>query len=519
MILTILPILFSVTTASSPGGNQGLNIDSVGYGYGGNGTYHVSVFLYNSQFGTPVQKTNVTILAGNSTFSGLTGSSGYFNKTLNDIDKSEAGNLTYNYQVLLYGSVTNFTRSINIGKGTENPYFTYTHFEYIENKSIVNQSIYYPRVSIFPLSVQNHPNINTFGVQYNLAGLSSGPNLYIYYKLLSTANTSSRNGGSVTTFSSQELTYSNITTGNLSLLSRPSNSIFTSAESQLHFLEEVKATPVSSVNVLNLTSNGSSRQYLFEVFSQNGTELAYAQVLLTNTYTTAQVSSIFYSGELPLLGIFVPLMAVLSGYTTFGKDKLEGSLNYVLVRPLSRRALISSRFLSNNIAILIPTIVSLGISSAVFHYYLGTYIPEDTLMLSIWVIIVMSAGFTGMVYLASTLTKSAGKLIGFSIGLFMILDIFWSLPVLRIIPALATSFMPVGTYGFAFWNVVLDFVTPSGFVNIVSYIGYGTTSMPVYLGNFHLSQLGISSVSLLIFGILWILVPYMASVLRFSRAD
>ena len=49
-LLIILPILFAVSSASSTG-NPGYNINSIGYGNGSNGTYNVSVFLWNAHIG------------------------------------------------------------------------------------------------------------------------------------------------------------------------------------------------------------------------------------------------------------------------------------------------------------------------------------------------------------------------------------------------------------------------------------------------------------------------------------
>lgn len=509
-LIIILPILIAVTSASGPSGS-GFYIDSTGYGQGGNGTYNVSVFLYNGQTGVPIQGTQVKISAGNNNITAKTDAAGFVNETFHDLTKSVARNMTYQYSLSSSGSSSDFTGSIRLGSGQENPYFTSTTFQQIVNDTIVNGTYYYPRLNFVSLSVPNHPSLNTLGIQYNPSGLSSVPPVYVYYKALSNS--------SDTVFNIQELIYTNISSTNRTLLDQPTNPYFASNESQLNYLGESQGSPMMIVNTANLTSNHNTTRYLFEVFSPNGTVLGFTELQLVNKYSVAQVSSIFNTDELPILGIFVPLMAVLSGFTIFGRDKVDGSLNYTIVRPLSRRALISSRFFSNVLAICIPAAISVAISSVVFHYYLGTYIPAETIYLSLWAITVMAAGFTGLVYLASSMMKSLGRVVGTSIGIFLLLDLFWSFPGFPVIPSIVSFSTHFGSLKYAAINVAMDYATPSGFVNLVSYIGNKSVSQPIFLGNFYPSQVGITLPAILIVGIIWIVIPFVLSIVRFSKFD
>ncbi len=516
-LLIILPILIAVSSASNSGGG-GFSVDSIGYGYGSNGTYNVSVYLYDFQYGNPIQGTQVNIHTGTSVIQGTTGSNGYVNETLHNITRSEAGNLTYEYNVTQYGTSTLYDYRINVLQDPNDTYFTSSTFKNIVNNTVVSQTNYYPRLSIDPMSVKGYPNRLTFGLHFNPGGLIKVPPLYVYYKPLSNQTGTTPQGGVV--FGSQELIYSNISSANRTL----QNSAFISStyllnESQLHYLGRYQGTPFIPVNTEKLAANRTTTRYLFEVFSPNGTELAYMVIQLVNSYSGSHVSSIFNSDELPMLGIFVPLMAVLSGFNTLGKDKVEGSLNYVVVRPITRTNLIASRFFSNTMAIFIPAAVSVGISSAVYHFYLGAYIPSGTIYLSLWAIAVMATGFTGLVYLASSMIKSLGRLVGVSIGIFLIMDLFWSFPGFPIIPAIVTSTLPYSSLGYALAYVAMDYLTPSGFINLVSYLGYGNTSQPIFLGNFKPYQVGITPAAIIAIGLVWTIIPIVLSIIRFSRYD
>ena len=503
--LVALPVVFAVSSARSTG--ETFNINSIGYGEGTNGTYNVSVFLYNGQYWTPIQGTNVGIFTGSNEIYGVTDASGFVNETLRNLTSSEADNVSYYYSLTTHGSTTIFESQIILDQGPSNPYFTPYTIQHFVNNKLGNYTLYQARLSLMALAVQNRPDIQTLGLSYNAQGLAGVPPLYVYYKPIFSDT-------SQTLYDSIE--YSNITVG-----SKPVN-VFNSSyllnESQLTFFGEFQGAPFIPLNTMNLATNTKTTTYLFEIFSINGTELAFAVADLSSPQSSARTTSVFLSDELPLLGLFVPLMAILTGFTTFGRSKLDGSLNYVMVRTVSRWSLISSRFLSNIVAIFIPVAVSIGISSAVFHFYLGTYIPSSTIYLTLWSLLVMSAGFTGLVYLSSSMIRSLGRLVGIIMGVYLIFDLFWSFSG-NLIPSLITSTLPYGSLKYATVNVMLDYVSPSGFANLVSYIGYGNTSQPFFLGNFLPSQVGITMVFIIGIGLLWILVPFLLSMVKFSKFD
>ncbi len=70
------------------------------------------------------------------------------------------------------------------------------------------------------------------------------------------------------------------------------------------------------------------------------------------------VAASFFSG---LLGFFIPLMAIIGSYSSYGKDRLTGVLESVLARPVTRLSLGVSRYLSTMIAFVLAVAASVGV--------------------------------------------------------------------------------------------------------------------------------------------------------------
>lgn len=523
-----IPVLIAFTSASGSGGSGFTYINSQAFAEGNNGTYNITVFLYNSQYGTPVQGTTVNFTAGTNVTSAISDAEGYANVTFHNVPENVVGNLsdgtmsnmTYEYTQFSggFGQGYNFTAGVDVYQKKMDPYFTESSYKYIVNGSKIANSIeFYPRMQLNFYSVQNRPSLETVGVSSQLGGTNGTAQFSVYYEQLANYTGSPSPGGTVIN-SAGSVAYSNLSNRSIQGYNNPYAYFLN--ESQLTLFGTFTESPVTVLNTINLAKNTNSSRYLFEIFTPNGTEMAWATVQLSNPASQTTVNNVFYTEVLPILGLFVPLMAVLSAYLTFGKDKVSGALNYVVVRPMSRASIISSRYLANNLAIFIPAAASIGISSLLFDYYLGTYIPEYTILLSLWAIAVMTAGFCGIMYLASAFFKSGGILIGLAIGLFLILDLFWTFPALPLIPLVIVSRFAPGSLAFASAYIISNYVSPSGFANLVSMLASGSTNVPpFYFGNFLPSQIGITVLLVVGLGAVWILAPFILAVFRFSKYD
>jgi len=132
-----------------------------------------------------------------------------------------------------------------------------------------------------------------------------------------------------------------------------------------------------------------------------------------------------------------------------------------------------------------------------------------------WTYMMEGVTFLAIVYLISHLVKSQGALLGASIGLFVVLDLFW-----QIIPAaiLAAFGISSGTSEYVSTTIILDYISPAGYSSLIQAL------LTNHLGTFvtqtiNAGAFGISSVSLLIAGLLWMVVPFVATYLLAVRRD
>ena len=200
-------------------------------------------------------------------------------------------------------------------------------------------------------------------------------------------------------------------------------------QSQMTFLADLTSyyqvldTPIPS-------GADQSSTVWFELFAPNMTAVESANYpvgLLRQSRSPVNVSNVaafFFSG---ILGFFVPLMAIIGSYSSYGKDRLTGVLESVLSRPITKRGLATSRFLSTLLAFSLAIMASVGLVDIVLNQVAGSVLPQDYVLAIIAGLVTEVAAFTGLIFLLSHLVKSTGLLLGIGIGLFAVLDFSWGL--------------------------------------------------------------------------------------------
>lgn len=504
-LMILIPSLIAFSSASGTSSSF-YTVNDMSYGWGSNGSYHGTVLLYNN-YGEPVSGLAVNFTLGQNNTTVVTNNQGFANATFNGVTNKMIA-ITYSYQYASSGGP--LVRSLPVYLNQTNPYFINDTFQAYGPNGSINTTYSASRFSFQMMNVRNNPKLNGLVMTYNEGGMpSTGQPVYLYYKKA----TNSTYG----IFGTGSITYTNgknqpVKPGNPGSYS----------ESEMTYYESLSYSPILDIVPGNLTSNTNSTTYWFELFTSNGTELAFAEIQLINPYSQNTVGGLFFASELPLLTIFVPLMAVLSAYQTFGKDRANGSLSSVVTRPISRRALVTSRFVSNVVSVMAASSAALGIISLIYHYYLGVYVPTGALLLALWSIFVMTGAFVGLVYLASMFLKSSGQIIGVSVGLFFLLSLLWIFP-LPLIPLIVASFVikePVGSLAYVSSLVKMDFFSPAALTSVTALL-FGNNSGNLFFsgGNFTASQLGISVSTVIVVGLLWVLIPFALALLKFSKFD
>lgn len=508
IIITALIIVFSlisVLTTVSSGSTPAQQTFSYSYGYGSGGNYTAGVYIVNG-YGSPVQGSHVNVMIGNMTFSGVTSAQGFALVQIRNIspsyDLGEFGGYgVYNYST--YSGQYDNGGGLNFYYSNSNPYFfselTYSALN-LTSKKYTNETVNISRYSIEQVSVLNNPRISGFDLMYKGnftgTGITGSPMVELYYKQLNISHTRG--------FEQPAYIY------------RPMN------ESNSTFYKSYSGFDTVNIIPSNLSDSGSGL-YQFGLFTPSGREIVnFTESVFTNLGVSS-VNAQFFSSEMGMMGFFVPLMASLAGYFTYGKDRTAGVVESVLVRPVSRKGLIISRYTANVASVFIATAASLGISSLLFYHFSGVYLPEYTMLMALWVLLVEIGAFTGLIYLASGYIKSQGALLGLTIALFFVFDFFWSTSFLPapIIPSAILAFvlkLNAGQVTFLRDLIILLYASPAGYTTLASILVNG--SLPSLFIQFtSFSAIGLSNTDLLITGSFWIAVPFILALLRFIRKD
>jgi ABC-2 type transport system permease protein len=254
------------------------------------------------------------------------------------------------------------------------------------------------------------------------------------------------------------------------------------------------------------TGLNETAQVWFEVFAQNGTQVGVANFQAFDLrqprqpIMSAGIASFFFSG---VLGFFIPLMTIIGSYSSYGKDRLTGVLESVLARPVTKRGLAMSRFLSTVLSFTLASAAAVGVVDLLLNSVGGSFLDQSYVLAIIAGLAVEVAAFTGLIFLLSHLLKSTGALLGISIVLFLVLDFFWSLIIFLLTLLLG------GTSGSA---VALQatflsyYANPAQFLSLIN-VYVLQSSSGILLQS---SSYGVTLPAVILDGILWAVVPFLA---------
>ncbi len=209
-------------------------------------------------------------------------------------------------------------------------------------------------------------------------------------------------------------------------------------------------------------------------------------------------------------GIFMvylaPLMAILATYSVYGRDRLTGVLEGVLARPVSRLGLATSRYLAVILALCIAVSLAMACLDGLVYWVYGGFVSLYGALTLFSSLLVEVGAFAGVTFLLSHTFRSAGGLVGISLGLFALLTVGWLIIPLLIGGVTGTLFTP----GYETAMVHLDFLNPVQFYTLAQYQYFA--SVPSNFGLFsmgptHPSAYGITLGTLIATGLAWTVLP------------
>lgn len=201
-------------------------------------------------------------------------------------------------------------------------------------------------------------------------------------------------------------------------------------------------------------------------------------------------------------GVIIPLLASLSSYFYYGKDKANSVLESVITLPVTRGRLIASRFFANVASMVLAFAVGTGVYELILYEEIGQYMSLYYVLYLIWAYLVEIAAFTGLVYLASQFLKSQAAILGFVIGIFILFGWFWD----GYIPYIVLHFSGIATGSMLYTQYWLVFhaVSPAGYSAFAVFLIAPAGSTGIL---YNAAQLGVTSLSVGLIGLAWMLLP------------
>lgn len=213
-------------------------------------------------------------------------------------------------------------------------------------------------------------------------------------------------------------------------------------------------------------------------------------------------------------GALIPILASLSSYFYYGKDKANDVLESVITLPVTRARLIISRFVANVGSLLLAFAVGVLFYELILYELAGTYLSAYYVSYLVWVYLVEIAAFTGLVYLASQFLKSQGGILGLVVALSLVFGLFWENDIIVLI--LYAANIPIASTLYIQYRLILEAISPAGYSIFSVFLIVPTNSDGTLL---NASQFGVTSFSVALLGLGWMLLPISLAVYIGRRRD
>lgn len=269
-------------------------------------------------------------------------------------------------------------------------------------------------------------------------------------------------------------------------------------------------SPTTFVSIFSLPAiPGDATSVSLAAFDANGTMLTASQYSIASiggATSPPTPEAAFASFSSTVLALVTPLMAILVAYNSYAKDRATGVLESVLARPITRRSLGVSRYLAFVFSIFVALVVTVGVMELISLSLLGKATSAAFAVSTIASLAVEAAAFTGIVMSLAQLIKSQGNMLLVAIGLWILLDFFWS--VLTVLTASILG-VQVGSGNFLGLTIQSSFFNPAQFYTLigdylagVSATASGGASMPISPATY-----GITPYTLGLTAAFWVLAP------------
>ncbi len=237
------------------------------------------------------------------------------------------------------------------------------------------------------------------------------------------------------------------------------------------------------------------------LISWAATYLFSANSVVVESTTGIGVANAAYTIYSSLVSELVTLLAVMSSYFYYGKDKANGVLESIICRPVTKGRLVLSRYLANVSSLIVAFVIGAGIFEYFLYRNAGVYLTTYYFAALIWMYLVEIAALTGVIYLATQFLRTQGAILGVALLVFFVFGLFWT-DIVYVISLYALHFTS-GSSAYNMTLIIMHAVSPAGYSSVIGYY-----LIPLSLShNFNPSQYGLTLTSVMSLGISWLIVP------------
>jgi len=271
---------------------------------------------------------------------------------------------------------------------------------------------------------------------------------------------------------------------------------------------------IQSLNEKNVT---------FSFFAPNGT-LVFKTRPLTSGYfdiSTERTGLYDYvkTTWIQMFSLTVPLVATYAAISSYGDARLSGRLDLILVRPISKRGLLLSRYFAVNATAILAIAAGILLVDAVILLMTKSTLPILFLLGTIASAMVESLSFTGLTILLSHIIKTSTALIILALTLSLALSLI-STMVIFPLDFHFVGIDSVDSEQYLQSQVYSYLLNPTQFISLVLlYLqGYVHVGGP---NGFHLpiSQFGVTLYTLIIDAAAWSVIPLTIALYLAGKRD
>lgn len=276
--------------------------------------------------------------------------------------------------------------------------------------------------------------------------------------------------------------------------------------------------PLTVPGATSGSSTVASEVLQVEIFSGTGAlvaqDLNQSASAFTPSQTSQRASDAAFSFVGTILAFFVPLMAILAAYSTYGKDRVSGVIESALCRPVSWVGLALSRYAAVIVALTVAVALSVGVIDALVFWAVGTALTSSVVLALVGSLLLEVGAFVGLIFVISYLVRSSSLLIGAAVGVWALFGVAWNTLAVDVAIALGN---PVGSPSYSAAVASLDLVNPGDFVSLTQSLVTGAAASTV--SGATVTAATLSAGSLVAVGLLWVVAPVMLFVYLVETRD